>query len=87
MARLEGLAQTLARALSSQRVRNDEVIQRRMNVLRWKGGGSVMANRAAAVSQDLDLWKGVLFACPFGSVSHDHHLDGDQGEKRITDEQ
>lgn len=45
-----------------------------------------MANRAAAVSQDLDLWKGVLFACPLGSVSHDHHLDGDQWEKRITDE-
>jgi hypothetical protein len=51
-----------------------------------EAGGSVTANRTAAVSQDLDLRKGVLFACLLGSVSHDHQLDGDQREKRIADQ-
>lgn len=45
-----------------------------------------MASRTAAVSQDLDLRKGVLFARLFGPVSHDHDLDGNKWEKRITDE-
>lgn len=45
-----------------------------------------MADRTAAVSQDLDLRKGVLLACLLGPVSHDHELDGNQREKRITDQ-
>lgn len=46
----------------------------------------LMADRTAAVSQDLDLRKGVLLACLLGPVSHEHELDGNQREKCITDQ-
>lgn len=44
------------------------------------------ADRTAAVSQDLDLRKGVLLACLLGPVSHDHELDGNQRKKCIADQ-
>ena len=46
----------------------------------------LMAVRTAAVSQDLDLREGVLFAGLLRAVSHDHELNGNEGKKRITDE-
>jgi hypothetical protein len=44
-----------------------------------------MACRTAAASQDLDLRKGDLILRPYGPVSHDHELDGNQWKEGVAD--
>jgi len=57
-----------------------------MRIVPGKAAVLFTADRTAAVSQDLDLRKGVLLACLLGPISHDHELDGNQREKRVTDQ-
>lgn len=49
-------------------------------------GGLLVASRTAADSQNLDLGKGVLITCLLWPVSHDHELNGDKWDKRITEQ-
>ena len=49
-----------------------------------KAAALLMAGRAAAGLQDLDLWKGVLVAFLLRTVSHDHQLEGDDWHQGIT---
>ncbi len=43
-----------------------------MREVSGKAAALLMAGRAAAGLQDFDLWKGVLIALLFGTVSQDH---------------
>jgi hypothetical protein len=54
----------------------DHTSLRRGPVAAGKAAALLMAGRAAAGSQDLDLRKGVLLALLLGTVSHDHQLEG-----------